>query len=60
MKTTLKIQFKEFIQAALETLKKSRYPDLDPTSVKFMKHYNSEADGECYEIPDYIELEIEL
>ena len=59
MKPTIKLPFKEFIQTALTNLKNSRYPELDPSTVKFMKTHSYEGDGECYEIPDYIEIQVE-
>lgn len=56
---TIKIPFKPFIEIALNALYKSKYPNLDPSTVKFMKTRGYESDGECYEIPDYLEVQLE-
>ena len=59
-KASLKIPYLKFIESALENLKKDHTNlKTDTLTVKFMK-IRSEGDSECYEIPDYIEVEIEL
>lgn len=59
MKPLIKIPYKDFIQYAILAIKEDN-PKIKPETIKFMKTHSYESDGECYEIPDYIELEIEL
>ena len=63
MKTTIKIPYKDFINYTTTAIKLTNLK-IKSESIKFMKNRvknrDYEGDGECYEIPDYVEFEIEL
>lgn len=56
MKKTIKIPWDEFVAIA-EVVLKQRYKTVG--APVFMKTYGTEPDAECYEIPAYVEIEIE-
>ena len=58
MRKSIKIPWEDFVKIAMDNLG-DKYKGLvfvgEPT---FMKTYTYESDGECYEIPKYVEIEI--
>jgi hypothetical protein len=61
MKPTLKLPYKEFIDHAIKNLSLS-YPGiiLSHETLKHMKNTSFEGPCEVFEIPDYLEIEIDL
>lgn len=61
MPPTLKLDFKEFIANALSNLEKTYTGiKLNPDSLKYMQTSRHDGPNECYELPDYLEIEITL
>ena len=60
MKPTIKLPYAEFMANAISNFSK-HYPSLHlvPGSMKYMKNHAYDGPSECYEIPEYIEVEIE-
>lgn len=54
---TIKITFDEFTKMGIEKLAE-KYPEIKKEKYKFMKGYGVEPDGEVYELPDYLEIEL--
>lgn len=52
---TLKIEWQEFVDAAMSQLRESHPSLAEP---KFKKRYGYESDGDAYDIPDYVEIEL--
>lgn len=55
MKKTVKIPWTEFVEKAMDTYRGTFAGCGEPV---FMKASPGYADSQCYEIPDYIEIEI--
>ena len=53
----IKLEWKEFVDIAIQQLKEI-HPTMKEETLTFMKKYSGYADGEAYEYPDYIEVEI--
>lgn len=55
----IKLTWSEYKQFAMKAIKE-KYPDVvDDDTVKFMKTHGYEPDGETYEIPEYVEFNVE-
>lgn len=52
---TVKIPWAEFLSYAMDTVE-SKFPGAGKPVM--MKRHGYEPDGECYETPDYVEIEI--
>ena len=61
MKPTLKLPYKEFLSHAISNLQKS-YPGilLTPESITHMKNTSFDGPCEVFELPDYLEIEVDL
>ncbi len=61
MPPTLKLDFKEFIANALSNLEKT-YTGIkfNPDTLKYMTNSTHDGPSECYQIPEYIEITIDL
>ena len=57
MKKTIKIPWKVYMKAAYEDIKRM-YPSIKEDA-KFMRTTSYESDSEVYDIPVYVEFEIE-
>lgn len=55
MKKTIKIPWSEFMSYAMEVVE-SKYPGAE--NPVLMKSGSYEGDRECYDIPEYVEIEL--
>jgi len=66
MKPTIKIPWDDFVAYAMAAIKLSgEFPVLNKNkdlakSIEFMKAHSHDPDGKCYELPEYVEITIEL
>ena len=60
MKPTIKLPFKEFMANAIGNLDKTTHLNIIPGTYKLMKKSSFDGPTECYDVPEYIEIEIEI
>lgn len=53
----IKLEWQEFVDIALQAIKEI-HPTAKADTLFFGKRYYNESDGEAYEKPDFIEIEI--
>lgn len=57
-KKTIKIPWGDFIEMGMSKIKETYPIIVIGTEIAFMKTRNPSSDDSCYELPDYIEVEI--